>query len=404
MKLITKYKSFLSDVVLNTIGFGIYIASQQILLLPLFKKMVDVGVYSNFVLYISILNLISNVTGGDLGNVRLVQDNTYKEKNLVGDFFRILVYLSPIIILIVMPILVFYIKYSVLGSIILTLTILMTNIRLYATCYYRLEKKYSKVICQNVIYFIGIVISLVLFYFYRNVYILLFVPEFLSIFYALKNSDILKMQMKKTIEFMNTVKKFIKIGTSSVLTNLMEYFDKFLIYPMFGASSVAVYYAVTSMSKIANLLANPISGVILSWVSNAKGNKSKNKIIKATLILNIPLLILVVVIAVPLTYIFMRLLYNEFLNDALILIIPTAIMTALAIAISFIRSVLLRYSSTNKLLISYVVYFIMFVILSYFLSKSNGLLGFTIANIISKVFLWILFIILLCISKKEEVK
>lgn len=88
------------------------------------------------------------------GNVRLVRDEIYKGKNIIGDFTRILVLISPIIIIIVFPILVFYINYSVIGSIFLVLTILMANIRLYATCYYRLEKKFYKVIIQNIFYLV----------------------------------------------------------------------------------------------------------------------------------------------------------------------------------------------------------------------------------------------------------
>lgn len=405
MNFFKKYKNFLSDVVLNMIGFGIYIVSQQILLLPLFKKMVNVDIYSSFVLYISILNLVCNVTGGELGNVRNVRDSDYKEKNIIGDFTRILVVISPIIAIIIMPILVFYIKYSVIGSIILTLTLIMTNIRLYSTCYYRLEKKYSKVIFQNVIYFIGIVLSLIAFYFLRNIYTLLFIPEFLSIFYALKNSDLLKMRLSKTVEMARTVLKFFKLGIVSLLTNLMDYFDKFLIYPMFGAASVAVYYAVTSMSKIGNLLTNPMSGVILSWVSNTSGNSdTKKKILRTTLLSNIPVLILVTLITAPLTYIFTMILYNEFLSDALILIIPISLTTAFSIATALIKSVLLKYSNTNRLVGTYFIYFAIFMFLSYNLSRTMGLQGFAIANLISRILLWILFVILLIVSKKEEVK
>lgn len=404
MNFIKKYKSFLSDVVLNMIGFGIYIVSQQILLLPLLAKMVSDDIYSGFVLYISILNVVCNVTGGELGNVRLVRDSDYKEKSLIGDFTRILVVLSPIIAIIVMPIFIFYMKYSIIGAILLTFTILMTNIRLYSTCYYRLEKQYSKVIIQNVFYLIGIVISLIVFYFYRNIYLLLFIPEFISIFYALKNSDLLKMKMQKTIEMLNTVKKFIKLGIVSLLTNLMDYFDKFLIYPMFGAGSVAVYYAVNSMSKIANLITNPMSGVILSWVSNINTKDSKNKILKVTLLANIPVLIITTVITAPLTYIALKVLYSQYIQDALILIIPISLTTAFSIAATLIKSVLLKYSNTNKLVGTYFLYFIIFVVLSYFLSRSNGLQGFAIANLISRIFLWILFIVLLTVSKKEEAK
>lgn len=404
MNFIKKYKNFLSDIVLNMIGFGIYIVSQQILLLPLLAKMVSDDIYAGFVLYISILNVISNVTGGELGNVRLIQDSNYKEKNVIGDFTRILSIISPIIVIIVMPVLVLYMNYSLIGAILLTVTILMTNIRLYSTCFYRLEKKFYKVIIQNVIYLIGIIISLIVFYFYRNIYILLFIPEFVSIFYALKNSDLLKMKMKKTVELMNTIKKFLKIGIVSLFTNLIDYFDKFLIYPMFGAGSVAVYYAVNSMSKIANLITNPMSGVILSWISGANEDKTKNKILKVTLLANIPVLLITTIITAPLTYIALRILYSEYLQEALILIIPIALTTAFSIAATLIKSVLLKYSNTNKLVGTYLIYFTVFVILSYYLSKSNGLQGFAIANLVSRILLWASFILLLIVSKKEEVK
>ena len=148
-----KYKSFFSDMILNMIGFGIYIIAQQIVLLPILAKTVDDTIYSSLVLYISILNVICNVTGGELGNERLVRDSDYKEKSIIGDFARILLTLSPIVAIITFPILIF-LKYSILGSIFLVLTILMANIRLYATCFYRLEKKYNKVIIQNLFYLV----------------------------------------------------------------------------------------------------------------------------------------------------------------------------------------------------------------------------------------------------------
>ncbi len=243
---------------------------------------------------------------------------------------------------------------------------------------------------------------MIIFYCYRNIYLLLFIPEFISIFYALKNSDILKMKLNKTIEMIKTIKKFIQLGIVSLLTNLMDYFDKFLIYPMFGATSVAIYYAVNSMSKIGNLITNPMASVILSWVSNAKEESTKNKILKATLVANIPVLIFTTVITAPLTYIALKILYSKYLTEAMILIIPISITTAFSIAATLIKSVLLKYSSTNKLVFTYFIYFIVFVVLSYILSKSNGLLGFAIANLISKILIWALFIFLLIISKKEK--
>lgn len=401
MNFIKKYKNFFSDMILNMIGFGIYIIAQQILLLPILAKIVDDTVYSNIVLYISILNVVCNVTGGELGNVRLVRDSAYKEKNVHGDFTRILLSISPIITVIVFPILI-YLKYSIIGSILYTLTILMANVRLYATCFYRLEQKFNKVIIQNIFYLIGIILSLSLFKFIGNIYLLLFIPECVSLIYALKNSDLLIMGLKKTNEMKKTIRKFGGLGFVSLLTNLMNYFDKFLIYPMFGATSVAVYYAVNSMSKIASLITNPMSSVILSWVANSDEKKNKKKILKMTLISNIPILLVVTIITIPLTYIALRILYSQYMEDALVLIIPIAITTAFGTAATLIKSVLLKYTNTNKLVVTYIIYFAIFSLLGYNLSKSQGLIGFTVANLIAKIILWGLFIILLIISKKEN--
>lgn len=401
MNFINRYKNFFSDMILNMIGFGIYIIAQQILLLPILAKIVDDTIYSNIVLYISILNVVCNVTGGELGNVRLVRDSAYKEKNVHGDFTRILLSISPIITVIVFPILI-YLKYSIIGSILYTLTILMANVRLYATCFYRLEKKFNKVIIQNIFYLIGIILSLILFKFIGNIYLLLFIPECVSLIYALKNSDLLIMGLKKTNEMKKTIRKFGGLGFVSLLTNLMNYFDKFLIYPMFGATSVAVYYAVNSMSKIASLITNPMSSVILSWVANSDEKKNKKKILKMTLISNIPILLVVTIITIPLTYIALRILYSQYMEDALVLIIPIAITTAFGTAATLIKSVLLKYTNTNKLVVTYVIYFAIFSLLGYNLSKSQGLIGFTVANLIAKIILWGLFIILLIISKKEN--
>lgn len=73
---------------------------------------------------------------------------------------------------------------------------------------------------------------------------------------------------------------------------MTTYFDKIIIYPILGDNAVNVYYATSSMSKILNLITNPLHGVILSWL---KGNDEnfKNKVTATTIKANIPVLIIV---------------------------------------------------------------------------------------------------------------
>jgi len=81
-KIIDKYKFLFSDMILNMVGFGIYVVSQKIILLPIIAKQVNDNIYTSLTLFMSILNIFCNVTGGELGNVRLIKNNDYKDKKV----------------------------------------------------------------------------------------------------------------------------------------------------------------------------------------------------------------------------------------------------------------------------------------------------------------------------------
>jgi membrane protein len=354
------------------VGFGIYVVSQKIILLPIIAKQVNDNVYTSLTLFMSILNIFCNVTGGELGNVRLIKNNDYKDKKVIGDFSRILLVLSLLIIVIGSPILIF-LKYEYKYILFFILTILMANIRLYATNFYRLEKKFLKVIIQNLIYLIGIILGLFVFNYIHEIYIILFIPELISIIYALFNCDLIKMGLNKTTEIKSTIKKYIGLGTISLLNNIMNYCDSILIYPILGAQQVAVYYAVNSVSNITSLLTNPMSSVILSWISNAKDEK-KNKIFKITLSINIPLIIIVTLITIPLTYLSMFVLYKQYLSGITILVILISISTAFGTAGAFTKTILIKYTKTANLVGIYIMYFIVLSILGIILSKIYSLI------------------------------
>lgn len=377
-KILNKYSFIFSDMFLNMIGFGIYILSQKIILLPILAKQINDSTYASLTLFISILNIFCNVTGGELGNVRLIRNNDYKKNNVIGDFSRILLVISLVITIVAFPIFI-YLKYSIKSIIFFILTILMANIRLYATCFYRLKKEYLKVIYQNLLYLFGIVISIIVFDYTKETSIVLLIPEAICLIYALANSDLIKMGLSKTTEMMNTVKKFMGLGTISLLVNMMNYFDSFLIYPILGSEQVAIYYAVNSVSNITALLTNPMSNVILSWISNTK-EEMKSKIIKIALIINVPLIITVTIITIPLTYFSMYILYNQYLDKIIWLIILISISTAFGTAGTFTKTILLKFTKTSNLVGVYFMYFIILFTMGTILSRMYLLIRICFSN------------------------
>lgn len=398
--MLKKYKMFASDVVLNMIAFAIYTISQQVVLLPILSKMVSDDTFSNFLMYISVFNIIANVCGGELGIVRQVRDETYQKKNLMGDFSIILLVLS-IISGIASIIALIILKYNITEITILTLIVLLANIRLYAACYFRLRKDFKKVIIQNTLYLIGVVIGLSLFNVTGYIWLPMLCAEIFSFIYTIKNVKLLKEGFIRTSEIINTIKTYLNLGFISLLTNLMAYFDKFLIYPILGAKEVNVYYASTALSKVITLIINPIYGVILSWLTGTKNSNQKD-IINLTIKANIPLIILAFIISIPLTYITIRILYSQYLEEAISLIIPSCIAVAFATATTITRAVLLKYVKSEKLVVMYIIYFAIFIILALAMSTYFGLLGFAYANVIAKIEMWVSYIILLYKQKNAK--
>ena len=60
-----KIKNLIRDLFFNTLGFGIYIATQQILLMPIMAKIFPEEEFAKIVLYISVFAIVTNVLGSE---------------------------------------------------------------------------------------------------------------------------------------------------------------------------------------------------------------------------------------------------------------------------------------------------------------------------------------------------
>ena len=120
-----------------------------------------------------------------------------------------------------------------------------------------------------------------------------------------------------------------------------------------------------------------------------------------TIKINIPVVILAFVISVPLTYLALKILYPQYFEAALYLIIPVCIGLAFSVVTSLVKAILLKYMESKKLVKAYIIYFVIFVISAIVMSKLWGLIGFVYSNVISKFSLWIIFLLLLKKCNKD---
>lgn len=389
---IKKRKMFIKDILLNSFSFVIYIFSQQIIFMPIMGKLLPENTFANFIIFISIFSIISNSFGCELGVVRQIkEDNNSSQYNYIMRWLLGSVLIVSIICL-------SFLKFSILETLLLSIVVSLANIRLYICSCFRMKKYFKGVMVQNILYLIGLLFGLGLFLKFKIIWIPSLIAELVSLSYSLIKSDFTLFSKKVKVE-KKTLVAFKDYSIIEFLINMMTYFDKILIYPILGTNAVNVYYATTTMSKMVSLISNPLHSVLLSWIKN--DGKSKDGILTIVFKYCFLLILLISIITIPLTYIAVRLLYNSYLNDSLLIIIPISIGAGFAFATSIIKAVILKYIDSKKTLSSYIKYFISFIILSIILSKFYGLMGFALANMLSRVILFVLFIEVLKRIKKE---
>lgn len=374
----------------NTLGFGIYIATQQILLMPIMARILPEEDFAKVVLYISVFAIITNVLGSELGIVKQVKKEKISEES---DYNRILLQLFPTIILIAIMILAI-LRFNILEIIMLTITIILGNTRLYSAAHFRANKDFKKIVMQNILYLVGTAIGLFITYKLKLIAIPMLLAEIMCLILIYQKPDIIKTGISKTKHNKEIWNTFAGFGFISFLINMTTYFDKIIIYPILGENAVNVYYATSSMSKILSLITNPLHGVILSWL---KGNDEefKKKVTTVTLKANMPILIITFVLSLPLTYIAVIILYPQYLEDSKKLMIPICVGVAFSTAASIIKAILMKYIESKKLVKMYVIYNVILLVGATIASYYFGITGFAYATAIASTSLWIMFILLL---------
>ena len=383
-----KYKPFLKDLIINTFSFFIYIFAQQLLFMPLMGKWLAETQYTNFVIYISLFSILSNALGNELGIVSQVLEddiNFNKLLHLISAFSFVITFIGLI-----------WLHFNILDSFFLSLCVFLSNYRLYSGGYFRKNQTFYKVFVLNICYLIGILIGLGLFKLLSLDWVPMLIAEILSLMYCLKNSDIAKKSSKKLSK--ETLKIFSSFSFISFLNNLITYLDKVIIYPILGPVAVNVYYATTTMSKIVNMIINPLHGVLLTWI---KKDSDKNKLIKKFIFASIPLMIFSIILSIPFTYFAMKVLYSQFLKESLSLIFPVSLALGASIGIALLKSLLLKFVESQSLIKIYSIYFVVFFVLAYLMSQKFLLIGFCYAVFISKCILLVEFIFALY-SRKEN--
>lgn len=401
MKNLIKQK-FIIDSVLNIIASLVPIIFLQLIALPLINRNINnADKYGLIITIISLITMTSRTYGNTLNNVRLILNKRYCNDNDEGDFNILLLWGCFIITGILTIILYYFYNINDIISIILIVLISITLVlKEYLIVAFRLELSYKKILINNLILVTGYVSGYFVFIitgYWQTIYI---VGQLLSLCYIIKNSNLLRERFKTTNKFREATYKTLLLTTTSFLSMTTSYADKILLYPLLGGSVVAVYYSSTLLGRIVSLSISPISSVLLSYLS--RKTKISTNTFYSILITSMGISIVGYFAALLIGEPVLSLIYPEYAVDAVTLIPITSASAMVSLIIAMINPIVMKFKNINWQLYINIQHLILYIILSVNFTRQNGVVGFSVAILITLIIKLLSLILIYVFSKSAK--
>lgn len=388
-----KSKRIIQDAAINLIGTGVSLAILQLIVNPLLAKFVDPDIYGEMQSTISVVYLIGGTLGGALSTTRLLRDYDYSEKDIVADFNLLNSINIAFICIVGSLFFALYLKEPTGLSVCLAALITVLNCLLnYYSVGFRLKLDYKAILIQKVIDSAGYLIGFAAFYFIRRWEIIYITSYLLGVLYCVCKTSLIREPYKKSELMGQTVKDYGSLTVARFTSSALTYFDKLILYPLMGGEAVSIYFAANIFGKLILMAIEPITNVILSYLSKLKtvSNQMWKRIIPIALAVCAAMYFVCLLISKPI----LSLLYPQWVDVAVTLIPITTLSLAVSAFINIIYPFTLKTFPSHYQIIINVTGLITYVLSILTLYQSQGLKGCCISLLISYVIKLISIVIL----------
>ncbi len=396
-------KKFYLDFIFNIIASMLPIIFLQLITYPFMAKYLSVESYGIALILISAINIITQISGIGINNARIIKQEEYKKIAVNGDF-RILS-----IILIILNIMICLISFYLIDSNISLINILLLIIlvefgflKTYFTAEYSVNKDFKKILISNLYLLGGYILGSIIFLFTKNWVFIFLLGNGISLMYIFKTTKIWKEKGGVSPYFKETSLSIFTISFSSLLINLVTYADRLILFPLLGASQVAIYYTASIFGKILAMGLSPISSVLLSYFSKdfVMNNKKFWKMNSINFILCFLFFIVAYFISEPIIKILYPDLYLKVSG-----LIHIANLTAIVYAATIlIQPTILRFCKLKWQIYIQIIHLIMYVVLSILFVPKYGILGFAYISLGIALIKLVLLLIIGTMSFKNDFK
>ena len=255
--------------IINILAFGVFMFAQQIVIMPNILKFYGEDIFADTILIFTLINIFLYITVYSLGNTFLIKVNLYETENKsLGDFNLILLVIILVIISLIFVTGLFF--KSIIYCSLVGITSILSVLRVWSEFLYRYENNYKLILLQNLFYLLGSLLIFLNFFkmFCDLPYIYFCLAEIMSLVVYIKKILATVKYLKLSSELNKTFAVFSNVSVQTVMSNVGTYFDRFFLYPVFGAITLNFYYAVTLSSKAIYLFITPINSVLSGYLAS----------------------------------------------------------------------------------------------------------------------------------------
>ena len=382
MGIISGKKRIAVDMALNIAATALPTFVLQLLILPSLSRHMSDERYGLLVTILALLNVLPSTMGNVLNNIRLLYDSKYREDGLTGDFNVLLLIMAGVNLLIVAAFSYFYEQTITPISVFLVLLVsVVWLMKEYFIVAFRLRIDYVAILINNVLQVVGYGIGYALFLWCGKWHMIYLTGYVVSLIYIFIRCDLWQEPLRITPLFRKTTWQSVLLLVSSLLTRVITYADKILIYPLLGGAVVSVYYAATVFGKVVALAITPINAVALTYL--AKIRQKTDSVFRTTFLIGVAVCAAGYVICVLISRPVLTLLYPQYVDDAMKYIIITTGTTVLFALISIINPFILKFFDMKWQIAINGGTAAFYVVICLLLLKFWGLYGFCVGTLLT---------------------
>ena len=329
---------------------------------------------------------VTSVTAGIIMQTRLLQNEKYEKEGLVGDYSIILTTMAVVNSTVMTVGTWLYMGASanpmdIAFCVILGLLFLIHD---YVVVQYRIELNFTKILISNIILCVGYAVGILVFWLavpqWQIVYIIAYgICEI----YDLSNTSCWREPFRRTKLFTETLKKYAVLAGANLLSYLVSYGDRLILYPLTDGTSVTILTCAEIMGKMLMLLSTPLTGFLLSYM--VKEDKiSLNIGAKYWLFIIAGLGVcygLCYLVSIPLLY----LLYPDWAHLSMQYVPLTTLNSLIQLIAHVANVIVVRFCKSRWQVVINGAYLAIYLVMSLTLLYFFGLMGFVIGNIIASV-------------------